>query len=187
MGEDRPRRRHEVWAAGAGWLTSRSTSWHCRRCPSKHPTAPQQALHTVQTTDQRAQQRRSCSEDAHLAARGTAGVVHHDAGVLKRVPLALQYTGGGAAGQQYRACQCCGALLQLLLAWTQTPPHSPPRTTPSDPLLPPITPASARTFLPTASRKPLMPMQPPKPTVPTSDLMCLIVSWMARQGTTCVG
>ena len=29
-----------------------------------------------------------------------------------------------------------------------------------------------------------MPMQPPKPTVPTSLLMCRIVSWMARQGTT---
>ena len=45
----------------------------------------------------------------------------------------------------------------------------------------------ACTLLPTARRKPLMPMQPPKPTVPTSLPMYFMVSNSAKHGTTCTG
>ena len=42
------------------------------------------------------------------------------------------------------------------------------------------------TLFPTAKRKPLMPMQPPKPTVPTSLPMYFMVSNSAKHGTTCM-
>lgn len=115
---------------------------------------------------------------AHLAARGAAGVVHHDARVLQRVPLALPRgtAGGGWVGEgRHRGGeQRPGGMLQQAR-----------RLPPIHKAAPHVSTPVKRTFLPTASRKPLMPMQPPKPTVPTSLLMCRIVSWMAREGTTC--
>lgn len=42
------------------------------------------------------------------------------------------------------------------------------------------------TFLPTANKNPLMPKHAPNPTVATSLLMWRMVSYSARQGTTCV-
>lgn len=40
------------------------------------------------------------------------------------------------------------------------------------------------TFVPIASRKPAIAMAPPNATVPTSERMCLMVSWMVSVGTT---